>query len=71
MEKHNIIKSVPDSFLLMGNAHHHQKENEIKNEYRILGEIMEHFPKNSKHKAYLYMENRQKDLLKALTNGTK
>jgi hypothetical protein len=25
----------------------------IKTEYRTLGEVMEHFPKNSKHQAYL------------------
>jgi hypothetical protein len=43
----------------------------IKTEYRTLGEVMEFFPKNSKHQAYLYMEKRQKELLKALLYGTK
>jgi hypothetical protein len=70
MEK-NIIKSVPNSFLLMGNAHHNDSQNEIRIEYRTLGEVMEHFPKNSKHQAYLYMENRQKELLNQLLYGTK
>ena len=43
----------------------------IKTEYRVLGEVMEHFPKNSKHQAYLYMENRQKELLNQILYGTK
>jgi hypothetical protein len=43
----------------------------IKTEYRTLGEVMEFFPKNSKHQAYLYMEKRQKELLNTLVYGTK
>jgi len=59
------------SFELMGDARNNDLQKEIRIEYRVLGEVMEHFPKNSKHKAYLYMENRQKELLKELLYGTK
>ena len=60
-----------ESFELMGDARNNESQNEIKTEYRILGEVMEHFPTNSKHKAYLYMEKRQKELLNTLVYGTK
>ena len=60
-----------ESFQLMGNARNNDIQKDIRIEYRVLGEVMEHFPKNSKHQAYLYMEKRQQELLKELIYGTK
>ena len=59
------------SFELMGDARNNDLQKDIRIEYRVLGDVMEHFPKNSKHQAYLYMEKRQKELLNELLYGTK
>jgi hypothetical protein len=44
-----------------------QREYELKAQYRTLSEICEHFPKGSKHKAYVFIEKKMDEIIKELS----